>query len=151
MAHEQVFGKRVDSEQVFVLQCRGSEQVFGQGDAMSVAFELEYEVFRPQLSLVVDRPPQSAARRQFLRRRMALAAFVAALLVLLALPIAALGGKTIAGAAPTPGHVYVVQSGDTLASIAQRVDAGQAAAVAQQLAREAGSFYVVPGEHLLIP
>ena len=71
MAHEQVFDKIVDSEQVFVLQCRGSEQVFEQGDAMSVAFELEYEVVHPQLRLVVDRPPRSASRTQFRRRRAA--------------------------------------------------------------------------------
>jgi hypothetical protein len=151
MAHEQVFDKIVDSEQVFVLQCRGSEQVFEQGDAMSVAFELEYEVVHPQLRLVVDRPPRSASRTQFRRRRAALAGFVVALLILLALPISALGGKTIAGAAPTAGHVYVVQSGDTLASIAQRVDADNVGVMTQRLAHEVGSSYVVPGEHLLIP
>jgi hypothetical protein len=45
----------------------------------------------------------------------------------------------------------VVQSGDTLASIAQRVDADNVGVMTQRLAHEVGSSYVVPGEHLLIP
>jgi hypothetical protein len=45
----------------------------------------------------------------------------------------------------------VVQNGDTLTSIAQRVDPGHVAGLAQRLAAEAGSSTIVPGEHLLIP
>jgi LysM repeat protein len=67
------------------------------------------------------------------------------------LPIRALGGRTIAGAAPAAGQIYVVQSGDTLASIAARVDRGNAAGMVRQLADEVGSSVIVPGEHLLIP
>src|SRR5580700_10028192 len=42
MAYEQVFEESVDTEHLFVLQCQESEQVFGEGEAMSVALELEY-------------------------------------------------------------------------------------------------------------
>ena len=73
------------------------------------------------------------------------------LLVLLMLPITALGGKTVAGSAPTAGREYVVRSGDTLASIAEQVGGGNVAGIERQLAGEAGSTVLVPGEHLLIP
>jgi hypothetical protein len=150
-ACEQAFGKKVDTEQVFVLKYQRSEHLFGEGDAMSVAFELEYEEFYPRLQVVPDPPERTPSPRRFQRRRLVLALGVAVLLVLLALPIRALGGKTIAGSAPTVGQEYVVQSGDTLASIAARVAPHDATALAQRLASEAGSQVVVPGEHLLIP
>jgi hypothetical protein len=151
MAHEQAFEKTVDTEQVFVLQWSGSEQVFGQGDAMSVAIELEYETFYPRLHVVPDRPVRTGPSARIRRRRVVLAAVVVGLLVLLMLPIRALGGKTLAGAAPTQGQEYVVKSGDTLASIAQRADAADAGGMTLRLANEIGSSVVVPGEHLLIP
>src|SRR5580693_5819977 len=118
MGHEQAFDKSVDTEQVFVLQCHGSEQVFEGGDAMSVALELEYEEFYPRLRVVPDVPGRVGPSARVQRRRIILGAVVVILLVLLMLPIRALGGKTIAGAAPTAGQEYVVRSGDTLASIA---------------------------------
>jgi hypothetical protein len=73
------------------------------------------------------------------------------LLVLLMLPIRALGGRTIAGSAPTAGQEYVVRSGDTLASVAEQVGGGSVAGIERQLAAEAGSTVLVPGERLLIP
>jgi hypothetical protein len=149
---EQAFGEKVDNEQVFVLQWTGSEQVFGQGDAMSVAFELEHEVFYPRLQVVPTasrRTPSHTAVVQ--RRRLVLGLVVVALLVLLALPIRALAGQTIASAAPTAGQEYIVHSGDTLQSIAARVDSSDVAGLAHRLAIETGSTVVVPGEHLLIP
>jgi LysM repeat protein len=82
---------------------------------------------------------------------MVLAVVVLGLLVLLALPIRALGGSTLAQAAPSQGQVYVVKSGDTLASIAAQANPARAGALMQQLAREIGSNVVVPGEHVFIP
>lgn len=116
---------------------------------MSVALELEYEEIYPPLRLVQGTPPTSPAVRAR-RWRVAIGAAVTVVLVLLMLPIRALGG-TSPVTTPVPGHVYVVQAGDTLASIAARVGSAHPAVVAQQLADEAGSHVVVPGEHLLIP
>jgi hypothetical protein len=143
----------VDIEQTFVLQCTGSEQVFGKGDAMSVAFELEYEILRPRLRLVPDRPVQAAGPLLPRQRRLvlAMALVVAVLLVLLMLPLRALGGSTLADAGPAVGQTYIVKAGDTLASIAQRTGVGNVAALTSQLATEVGSSAVVPGEHIRIP
>jgi hypothetical protein len=76
---------------------------------------------------------------------------VVAILVLLALPLRALGGSTLAQAPAARGGEYVVKSGDTLASIATRADAADAARLTAQLTREVGSAAVVPGEHVFIP
>jgi hypothetical protein len=132
-----------------------SEQVFETGDAMSVAFQLEYEARRPWLYVVPDLPapaePSAPVRR---RRRLvwvAVVAVVAVLLVLLALPVRALGGSTLAQVTPAPGVDYIVKPGDTLLSVASRADPAHARVVAAQMAREVGSEVVVPGEHLHIP
>jgi LysM domain len=151
MSCEQAFDKSIDTERLFVLQCEPSEHVFGEGDAMSVALEVEYEAFYPRLQVVPDVPGRTGPSARVQRRRVIVGVVALALLVLLALPIRALGGQTIAGSAPTAGQEYVVQSGDTLASIAQRVGGGNVAALERQLAGEAGSTVLVPGEHLLIP
>ncbi len=147
---EQAFEELVDTEHLFVVQCRGSEQVFGEGDAVSVALELEYEASFPCLRLVPE-PPRSRPSRSNQGRWVLLALVVLGLLVLLALPIRAIGGKAIAGSAPSAGQEYVVQRGDTLTSIAQRVDGGNVVGMTQRLAAQAGSSTVVPGEHLFIP
>jgi len=118
---------------------------------MSVAFELEFEACRPGLYALPDQPARSAPSPRVRRRRMVLALAVVTLLVLLALPIRSLGGSTLAQAAPAQGQEYIVQAGDTLASIATRADPSQAASLAGQLAREVGSGVVVPGEHIFIP
>jgi hypothetical protein len=157
MEYEQAFEEIVDTEHVFVLQCQRSEQVFERGDAMSVAFEVEYESAYPKLQLVPDYPapriglvsPTPPARLG--HRRLALVLVVAVLLVLLVLPIRAFGGKALAASVPTAGQTYIVKGGDTLASIARQVDPSDAGAMAQRLAHEVGSSVVVPGEHLLIP
>jgi LysM domain len=151
MTCEQAFGKSVDTEHLFVLHCEASEQVFERGGAMSVALELEYEEFYPQLTLVPEAPHRVSASPRVQRRRIVLVAVVAVLLVLLMLPIRALGGKTVADSAPTAGQQYVVRSGDTLASIASQVGGTDVRGMEQQLAAEAGSTVLVPGEHLLIP
>jgi hypothetical protein len=151
MSSEQAFGRVIDSEHLFVLQCGQSEQVFEEGDAMSVALEVEYEAFYPRLTVVPDVPGRTGPSARVQRRRVVLGLVLVVLLIALALPISALGGRTVAGSAPTAGQEYVVQSGDTLASVAARVGGGNVGGVEQQLAREAGSTVLVPGEHLLIP
>jgi hypothetical protein len=151
MRCEQAFGKSVDTEHLFVLHCDGSEQTFERGGAMSVALELEYEEFYPPLQVVADVPHRVTPSARVRHRRLALIAVGAVLLVLLMLPIRALGGQTVAGSSPTQGQEYVVRSGDTIASIAAQVDGGHVAGLAQQLTTEAGSSVLVPGEHLLIP
>ncbi len=118
---------------------------------MSVAFELEYEACRPQLYALPDQPARTAPSPRVRRRRVVLAAVVVGLLVLLALPIRALGGSTLAQAAPAAGQVYVVKAGDTLASIAAQAEPARAGVLTQQLSHEVGSSVVVPGEHVFIP
>jgi Tfp pilus assembly protein FimV len=118
---------------------------------MTVAYELDFEAYRPQLYVVPDQPVRSAASPRVLRRRVAVGAVLAILLVLLALPIRALGGSTLAQAAPAQGQQYIVKAGDTLASIANRADPAHAASLMGQLARETGTSSVVPGEHIFIP
>jgi hypothetical protein len=118
---------------------------------MSVAFELEIEACRPWLYALPDQPARLAPTPRVRRRRVVLAALVAVLLVLLALPIRALGGSTLAQAAPAQGQDYIVKAGDTLASIAAQADPRHAASMTSRLASEVGSTVVVPGEHVFIP
>ncbi len=120
---------------------------------MTVAYELEFETYRPRLYVLPDQPARSAPTPLVRRRRMvaAVGLVAIALLVLLALPIRSLGGSTLAQAAPALGQEYVVHAGDTLASIATTADRAHAAALAARLAQETGSTVVVPGEHIFIP
>jgi LysM repeat protein len=51
-----------------------------------------------------------------------------------------------------PGTVYVVKTGDTLWSIAIRMDpSGDPRPLVQQMERQAGGTDIVPGEHLRLP
>jgi hypothetical protein len=93
------------------------------------------------------------------RRRLVLGAVVVAL-VLLSFPLQALGGKTVTGqSAPSgvtaglpDGSLYIVQPGDTLASIAHRINpGGDQAALIRALRTTVGSPVVVPGEHIVLP
>jgi Tfp pilus assembly protein FimV len=118
---------------------------------MSVAFELEFEACRPRLYALPHQPARTAPTPRVRRRRVVLGAVVLVLLVLLALPVRAFGGSTLAQAPPTTGQEYVVKSGDTLASIAAQVSPSRAGQLTQELAREVGSSVVVPGEHVFIP
>ncbi len=98
----------------------------------------------------------SAATR---RRRAAGAAVTLVAIVLLALPIRALGAVTVAGqdtpggvpAGLAPGSTIVVQPGETIRSVAVDVNANDAAKIARALAAEVGSSTLVPGEHVVIP
>jgi hypothetical protein len=122
-----------------------------QEDAMSVAFELEFEARRPRLYALPDQPARSAPAPRVHSRRVVLAAVVLGLLVLLALPIRAFGGSTLTQGPPSEGQIYIVKAGDSLASIAAQANPARAGALTQQLAREVGSSDVVPGEHVFIP
>jgi hypothetical protein len=143
---EQAFEDSVDIEHLFVLEYQRSEQVFGKGAAVSVALELEYEAFYPRLR-VVPEPPRRLPSRRVQHRRLLLGLVAVGLLVLLALPIRAIGGHTIAGSAPAAGQVY----GDSLTSIARQVAPDHTPSLVLRLAAETGSSTIVPGEHLLIP
>ena len=118
---------------------------------MTVAYELDFETYRPRLYVVPDQPARTAPAPRVLHRRVVVGAVLAILLILLALPIRALGGSTLAQAAPAQGQEYIVKAGDTLASIANRADPAHAASLTGQLARETGTGSVVPGEHIFIP
>jgi hypothetical protein len=118
---------------------------------MTVAYELDFETYRPRLYVVPDPSGRVTPSLRVRRRRIALATVVVALLVLLALPIRSFGGSTLAQAGPAQGQEYIVKAGDTLASIATRADPAHAASLNGQLVRETGTDLVVPGEHIFIP
>jgi hypothetical protein len=118
---------------------------------MTVAYELDFETYRPRLYVVSDQPARTAPSPQVRRRRVVVGVVLAVLLVLLALPIRALGGSTLAQAAPAQGQEYIVKAGDTLATIANRADPAHASSLTAQLVRETGTSSVVPGEHIFIP
>jgi Tfp pilus assembly protein FimV len=118
---------------------------------MTVAHELDFETYSPQLYVVPAPSVRTGSSALVRRRRIILATVVVALLVLLALPIRALGGSTLAQAAPAQGQEYIVKAGDTLTSIATRADPARAASLTDQLVRETGTNLVVPGEHIFIP
>ena len=118
---------------------------------MTVAAELDFETHPPQLYVVPAPTLRIGPSPRVRRRRIVLAAVVVALLVLLALPIRAFGGSTLAQAAPAQGQEYIVKAGDTLASIATRADPAHPASLTEMLVRETGTSLVVPGEHVFIP
>ena len=105
--------------------------------------------------------PAVVARRRarLRRRRLVVATAVGAVLVALALPWGGAGGRplatsgpVLAGAAVAAHADYVVQPGDTLWSIAVRLDpAGDPRVVVGELEAQTGSDTVVPGQHLHLP
>lgn len=105
--------------------------------------------------------PRQAIRAQTLARRRRTTLVLAGLLALvtLAVPLRALGAVTRSGqatplGAPTglaDGSRYTVAAGDTLWSIAAKVNAAAPSAVAHELAVELGTTRVVPGERIRIP
>jgi hypothetical protein len=111
---------------------------------------------RPTLGGCGD--PRATARAAALRRRhMLLAVTALALLVALASPWSSGGGGAPSASATTPSalsahSVYTVQPGDTLWSIALRLDPqGDPRPVVSALSAEVGSDTVRPGERLRLP
>jgi hypothetical protein len=117
--------------------------------------------FEGQPAAVVTTMPVRRDRRSVVRRRRIVAGVaVGVLLVLLALPVQALGGVTATGkAAPggvvaglVDGSLYVVQPGDTVASVAHELNpAGDQGALQAKIRAVVGSSVLVPGEHILLP
>lgn len=99
------------------------------------------------------------ARMKARRRRSALAALVVISLVVLAWPGHAFGGTNGVGLSTdlassstlSSGMVYVVQPGDTVASIARLVNPVSPATARRAIVAELRSQVVVTGEHVLIP
>jgi hypothetical protein len=99
--------------------------------------------------------PSAAVRR----RRVLLGTVAAALLGALALPWGGAGGRplatpgsALAGAPVAHNALYIVQPGDSLWTIAQRLDPGSdPRPVVARLAAQVGGDSVVPGEHLILP
>ena len=111
------------------------------------------------LTVVPDVRPTGQPRRRTssaVRRRRALLAVIALLLIALALPLSGTGGHshpTGSALAETRGPVvYTVQPGDSLWSIAERVDpTADPRPLVAKLAAQTGSDTVVPGERILLP
>lgn len=105
--------------------------------------------------------PSPSRRRAVRRRRAVLGVLAAGLLLALAAPVSALGGRPVpsdgarggATAARVPrAVVYVVRPGDTLGSIAARLSPGPGApTLATALAAELGTDRVFAGERLVLP
>jgi hypothetical protein len=130
-------------------------------DASGIDDEVVREL-RPELAyrhgVEVSQRRRARASARVRRRRTVLGLATVGLLVSLALPVSLLGGRPATGADSLPGAmaggngiVYVVQAGDTLQSIAARVQPGDPGRLAAQLANQTGSTHVVPGEHLTLP
>ena len=93
------------------------------------------------------------------RRRVLLGSVAAGLLVALALPWSGTGGQTLAtpgaalaGGAVAPDATYVIQPGDTLWSLAVRLDpTGDPRPLVARLAAQVGGDTAVPGEHVILP
>ena len=90
------------------------------------------------------------------RRRRTLLAVIGLLLVALALPLSGTGGYShAAGSAPveiSAGDTYTVKAGDTLWSIAERLDpSADPRPMVAELAKETGSDTVYAGETITIP
>jgi nucleoid-associated protein YgaU len=111
---------------------------------------------RQPLAPAVPRQPRRRASAA-VRRRRALLALTAMLVVGLALPLGGSGGSSHPSGpalAETPGHsvAYTVQPGDTLWSIAQRADpSGDPRPLVSKMEAQTGSDTVTPGQHITVP
>jgi hypothetical protein len=113
----------------------------------------------PPLTVVPDGHPNQQGRRRTspaVRRRRTLLAMMGLLLIGLALPLGGTGGLSHPTGSVLAGKVgpveYTVQPGDSLWSIAQRVDpAADPRPLVAKLASQTGSDRVVPGERIVLP
>ncbi len=95
------------------------------------------------------RPPWSEVRRARLRRT-GLAVLFVGLLGGLAVPVSALAGTRTPKL--VPGEIYTVHPGDSLTSIAQRLDpSAQPGPLVAQMASQTGATTVVVGERIVLP
>ncbi len=90
------------------------------------------------------------------RRRRTILAMMGLALALLAFPLGGFGGAShtteSASAAQIHGSTYVVEPGDSLWSIAERVDpSGDPRPLVSEMASKLGTYTVVPGEQITIP
>jgi hypothetical protein len=101
------------------------------------------------MAVPAPRRPWSEARRARLRRT-GLAVLFVGLLGGLTVPVSALAGTSTPKL--VPGEIYTVHPGDSLTSIAQRVDpSAQPGPLVAQMASETGSTTVVVGERIVLP
>ena len=111
----------------------------------------------PPISVVPGRRPRARRRvSPAVRRRRVLLALMGLLLVGLALPLSGTGGHSHAtgsALAETGSPVtYTVRPGDTLWTIAERVDpSADPRPLVARLSAQTGSDTVVPGERILLP
>ena len=103
----------------------------------------------------IARVPAPAART-FVRRRIGVAVFAAALAVSVAVAVddglADRGGDTASTSAVGRTNVYVVQPGDTLWAIAQRIHpGGDTAGYVDALVSLNGGSVIIPGQQLRLP
>ena len=135
-------------------------RLVGAGDALSdQGGEWGLAPSVPPLTVVPDRRHLGERKRrsspEVRRRRTALAA-MGLLLIALALPLSGTGGRshpTGSALAENRGSiVYTVQPGDSLWSIAERVDpTADPRPLVAKLASQTGSESVKPGERIVVP
>ncbi len=152
------------STEVGPVECRSGAADLPAGDLVWNAGD-GTAAWDGEASFVLSAPDVPAHRRsgasaRVRRRRLALGTLVVGLLVALAFPLSALGGRPVPAASATGaaastagGTVYVVQPGDTLWSIASRADGGSGnpRPLAEAMAAQLGTTTVVPGQRIVIP
>ncbi len=107
------------------------------------------------VSAAPDRPATGRRTSPAVRRRRTLLAVMALALIALAFPLGGVDGpshatgSTLAGNGPAD---YTVRPGDSLWSIAERMDpSADPRPMVARLAAEIGTYQVVPGEQITLP
>jgi hypothetical protein len=134
------------------------EEVFNAGPYLSlVSAPTAPRSFRQGPSLTLRRATRARAAQR--RRRVVVGLVLVSAITILALPGHTFGATNSAGLSSdlanstvlAPGMDYVVQTGDTINSIAKNVNPVDPSYARALLVRELGSSVVVSGEHVLIP